>query len=947
MGLAEQIFGICRNRSRLEMYDVNFGGIERMTKRLTIALVALAMFVLVAVLPVSAYYNGNYYVVAPNINQGATVFIGEQGLNVSGALEQAAAGSGSTKIGWWASSANPTNTPYSQSFDFGTNGAYSLTLGDTFVGYTGNWYVVNPLTGFQLNPSAVVFNVQDPTLAINVWDWDQSADVTSKSVPQGEHLGFKVSTNMISALDGGLNSGHRTPVLGIKGSTTVNAPGDGYINIRVKDETGATFTSLYNDTVANGGALQTLSSLNVSDSPYFWGTEPGTVLTPGTMGNWSTGALNANGQQAYAIGTYTVWAESKLNNMKDNYKNGGVDYTTKTISQTVTVSLVSNTVKIEANKDSVVRSKPFSVTITGKPKTPYILWVKGTSNLAGGLDGQPPLVNSGQDGVTYVAVCATADAQKADALATPGSALGYAYQNAGAGRVVFDDVSHVTDTGYGTLTAVKVTTLPTGVRTVEFATTNWTKAQKYTIRVEQNFGTTAAPAFKSDEVDVKVEKGAVTIVAAGDQSYYLGEEVKFSGTNTESYKTYLFIIGPNLNDNGAELTAPRTSVINENADTFVQADVAGDNTWSYKWGTATIPLDAGTYTIYAVSQPVDRAPDDIANAAYGTVSIIIKKPFVSATASQSTVAKGDRVYITGTAEGQPSPGVAIWILGKNYAVYQTESVNSDSSFSYEVKQADTKTLTSGQYFVVVQHPMANNQFDIDLNPSASGRLAGATPIYVRNEVLGTTGTNVFLINGAGALQGSDAAEALVQAINDPNVDDTYTKLQFLVEQPVININPIGDRHVGDKFTIKAQTNLAVDDEVLVQVYSSSFKPTEKSQSGEFSGATGTVKVTAGDGGLNALSFDIDASTFKPDEYIVTMDAVIQDATGTALFNVLEGPAPTAVPTTVVTTVVPTTVATPVPTTATPTPTPTQSPGYGALIALIGLGAVAFIVVRRH
>ncbi len=151
-------------------------------------------------------------------------------------------------------------------------------------------------------------------------------------------------------------------------------------------------------------------------------------------------------------------------------------------------------------------------------------------------------------------------------------------------------------------------------------------------------------------------------------------------------------------------------------DTFVQADVAGDNTWSYKWGTATVPLDAGTYTIYAVSQPVDRAADHIGDAAYGTVSIIIKKPFVSATASQSTVAKGDRIYITGTAEGQPSPGVAIWILGKNYAFRQTESVNSDSSFKFEVKQEDTKSLTSGQYFVVVQHPMANNQFDIDLNP---------------------------------------------------------------------------------------------------------------------------------------------------------------------------------------------------------------------------------------
>jgi PGF-CTERM protein len=948
MGLAELIFGICRNRSRLEMYDVNFGGIERMTKRLTIALVALAMFVLVAVMPVAATNNGNYYVVANVINQGATVFIGEQGLNVQQALTDARGASTTTRIGWWASAAVVATTPFSQSYDFGPTGASSFTVGDTFVGYTGPWYALAD-DGTALGQ---IFNVQDPTLSINIWDWDQSADVTSKSVPQGETLGFKVSTNMISALDSSGTKPHRQPILN-------TMAGDGYINIRVKDESGATFTQLYNKSATLGGELEPLSSLNVSVSPYFWGIQPGTVITPGTRGNWSTGALNANGQQAYAIGTYTVYAESKLNNMKDNYKNGGVDYTTKTISQTVTVSLVSNTVKIEANKDSVVRSKPFSVTVTGKPKTTYHLWIKGSSNLAGGLDGQPPMINVGQDGVTYVtiAACTTATDQRAFTLAQaeaqtpatanpPGSALNYAYQNAGANRVVYDDVSHVAETGFGSKVAVNIATLPSGVRTVEFVTTNWTKAQKYTIRVEQNFGTPTSPAFKSDEVDVKVEKGAVTIVAAGDQSYFLGEEIKFSGTNTESYKTYLFIIGPNLNENGAQLVAPRTSVINQNPDTFVQADVAGDNTWSYKWGTATVPLDAGTYTVYAVSQPVDRAADHIGDAAYGTVSIIIKKPFVSATASQSTVAKGDRIYITGTAEGQPSPGVAIWVLGKNYALYQTESVNSDSSFKYEIKQEDTKSLTSGQYFVVVQHPMANNQFDIDLNPSSSGRLGGSTAIYVRNEILNTVGTNVFLINGAGALQGSDAAEALVEAINDPNVDDTYTKLQFLIEEPDIIVDPIGDRHVGDKFTITAKTNLAVDDEVLVQVYSSSFKPTQKSQSGEFSGATGTIKVTKGDSGLNALSFDVDASTFKPDEYIVTEDAVIQEATGVALFNVLEGPAPTAVPTTVVTTV-PTPVVTTVPTTATPTPTPTPTPGFGALIALIGLGAIAFIVVRRH
>ena len=101
MGLVERVFGICRTCSRLELYDVNFGGIERMTKRLTIALVALAIFVLVATLPVSADKTFTsdpdvyYYQVANQINAGATVFVGEQHLN----LTFAAPG---TSIGWWA-----------------------------------------------------------------------------------------------------------------------------------------------------------------------------------------------------------------------------------------------------------------------------------------------------------------------------------------------------------------------------------------------------------------------------------------------------------------------------------------------------------------------------------------------------------------------------------------------------------------------------------------------------------------------------------------------------------------------------------------------------------------------------------------------------------------------------------------------------------------------------
>ena len=50
-----------------------------MTKRLTIALVALVALVLVAVLPASA----TFYATNSTINQGATVFYGEQGLNIT------------------------------------------------------------------------------------------------------------------------------------------------------------------------------------------------------------------------------------------------------------------------------------------------------------------------------------------------------------------------------------------------------------------------------------------------------------------------------------------------------------------------------------------------------------------------------------------------------------------------------------------------------------------------------------------------------------------------------------------------------------------------------------------------------------------------------------------------------------------------------------------------
>ncbi|MDD1705255.1 MAG: DUF4349 domain-containing protein [Methanoregula sp.] len=59
----------------------------------------------------------------------------------------------------------------------------------------------------------------------------------------------------------------------------------------------------------------------------------------------------------------------------------------------------------------------------------------------------------------------------------------------------------------------------------------------------------------------------------------------------------------------------------------------------------------------------------------------------------------------------------------------------------------------------------------------------------------------------------------------------------------ITINPIGDRHVGDTFTITGRTNLPEGADIHVSVFTSSLKPTSKSSSGGYSGAEGVVQAS--------------------------------------------------------------------------------------------------------
>ncbi|MFA5269266.1 MAG: PIN domain-containing protein [Methanoregula sp.] len=378
----------------------------------------------------------------------------------------------------------------------------------------------------------------------------------------------------------------------------------------------------------------------------------------------------------------------------------------------------------------------------------------------------------------------------------------------------------------------------------------------------------------SDEVTVTAQKGAITIVAQGAQSYFIGEEIKISGTSTASYNVYLTIVGPEPIHEARKLDLFSRSKTGDEI-SFVRVDIMGDNTWSYVWDTSSVgpSLKAGIYTIYAIEKPI--TPDNIGEMVFGTVSIIIKKPFVSATVSQTSFAKGDTLYITGTAEGMSRQKLQLWIFGDSFFYHDTIRSNADSSFMIKLASNITKTLLEGQYYAIIQHPMMNNEFDVFPDDKKTNILIN----------IPKKATRLFSLNESDGFRGQKAAEELIRAINSPDIDDICTQLMFTIVKPEINFDPIGTKHVGDKFTISAQTTLAVDDEIKVAVFPSTERSDQKN-SGQFSGATGVIKVVKGNSGLNKIAFDIDTSGFKSDEYVVTASAILLDAVGERKFRII-------------------------------------------------------------
>ena len=306
---------------------------------------------------------------------------------------------------------------------------------------------------------------------------------------------------------------------------------------------------------------------------------------------------------------------------------------------------------------------------------------------------------------------------------------------------------------------------------------------------------------------------SVTITQLQSGKYSIGDTLTFSGTNTGSDNTYLFITGPNLDAKGAQIqsTHPGNSpVIDNNASTFLAAGAGPDHRWSYTWNSQKALIDAGMFTVFAASSPRDLP--HINETHYARVSFIMTRPANIESPGgnlsvPSVVMQGNNITISGTAQGNPGPGIAIWVIGapaSGKAGYANQFIvhpDSTGSYSLDLDRASTG-LEEGKFHVVVQHPMQNNVFDIYLANTTAG---DTTDAWVLNRMLrdnnNTDGTRVFKIRGAGSLQGDDAYEALVQVFEDPSVDDT-----IVIFPSTVNPTGSGDTAPGPQTPVPEPQN---------------------------------------------------------------------------------------------------------------------------------------------
>ncbi|MDD1675253.1 MAG: DUF3821 domain-containing protein [Methanomicrobiales archaeon] len=278
-----------------------------MSKRFIVMLGLVALMALV--LPAAAVIN--------NITAGDTIFIGEQNLDITNALN------GATSISYYTTGQPCVDV--AQDTQSVTNTGFYVSPA-IFSSKTGAWYTCAGAV------PTVAFRIQAPSLAVNIFNTNTTKSVNDGNIVRDQSMNIRVDSNvyLISTR---------------AGFAPTDLTGDRFLVVKVRDTAGAVQTALFdNNGVATviGPGIPT-TNMTLGSQWFINGTAVNFPI-------WGTGYKQGTSFY-YPAGTYEVWVETNANGMKDNL--GAV--TGQTVSAHHTVTISDNTVTITANTDTVVR----------------------------------------------------------------------------------------------------------------------------------------------------------------------------------------------------------------------------------------------------------------------------------------------------------------------------------------------------------------------------------------------------------------------------------------------------------------------------------------------------------------------------------------------------------------------------------------------------------------
>jgi len=430
---------------------------------------------------------------------------------------------------------------------------------------------------------------------------------------------------------------------------------------------------------------------------------------------------------------------------------------------------------------------------------------------------------------------------------------------------------------------------------------------------------------KTASVTVKFNKG--TISAKTDAaSYFVGDKVAVSGTSTDGTIVNMSIKGTNFQSvvmtNGVWATQlAGTDAIeygSEVAKTF-EFEFETSKILNEKDGFKGKKMDVGTYTL-----TIETA------SAKATVPVVLKQPFISIVeAPEVIVQKTDAKFII-NAEASPK-GIAYYIFGTNYFANGVQDVadeDTTNQFTIELNEDDTAAMAAGQYFMVIQHPMYDTYFNIKafkVGDDYEFFLNTSADADIKSQYL-------FGFNGR---QTANAAQALCDALDTQNIDDMYVKYSFFVvgEDESFVINEIPETVAkGTTLVISGVDTANAEKTVQVEMISTAFAAVPKETVGSAAFIVATAEI-AEDG---TWEVTLDTSDLNVDEYSlsVAIDGLTKKNVNINVVEAADEPVtpPTDKPDEPVTP---------------PQDDAPETPGFGALAALAGLGAVAVLLLRRE